>query len=441
MANIIEMPKLSDTMVTGKILSWIKSEGDAVDAGEAIAEVETDKATMELEVFEEGTLLKILAEAESAIPVGGPIAILGEKGENIDGLIKEAKAKLKKVQEKAASEQAEEKEAEKEEEVKTESKPASKENEAVSAVQTAPTTQTQAVSEASTDGKRLKVSPVAQRMAAEHNINLQAITGTGPGGRIVKRDIEEAIEKGGATVAPTPAAQPVAATTAAPYEDISLSSNRETIARRLPQSLGPVPHFYLEMEIDAEPILSVKDHLQELAGDVRITVTDILVKACTVALRKHPEVNSQFTGKALRRFKSVNIGLAVAGKGTLMVPVIQACETKPITEIALERAALVEKAQSGRLSSNEMSGGTFTISNLGMFGITRFSAIINPPEASILAVGATRDEPVVKNGQIVPGKRMTLTLSCDHRVFDGAEGARFMATLKQILENPIALSL
>jgi pyruvate dehydrogenase E2 component (dihydrolipoamide acetyltransferase) len=292
----------------------------------------------------------------------------------------------------------------------------------------------------------MKASPVAQRMAAEHNINLKSLSGSGPGGRIVKRDIEAILElEAGAPVAvavPTsPPLQPAAATTAAPYEDIPMNSNRETIARRLPQSLGPIPHFYLEMDIDAEPLTNVKTQLQDLAGEVRITVTDILVKACTVALRKHPEVNSQFTGKAIRRFNSVNVGLAVAGKGTLMVPVIRSCETKSISQIAQDRAALVEKGQAGRLSIDEMTGGTFSISNLGMFGLTRFSAIINPPEASILAVGATRDEPVVKNGQIVPGKRMTLTLSCDHRVFDGAEGARFMATLKQILENPVTLCL
>ncbi|MBN2328242.1 MAG: 2-oxo acid dehydrogenase subunit E2, partial [Candidatus Omnitrophica bacterium] len=235
-----------------------------------------------------------------------------------------------------------------------------------------------------------------------------------------------------------PAAAPISGE---PYEDMPLSSMRASIASRLPQSLGPIPHFYLEMDVDAAPLLAANRQLKELAGETRITLTDLIIKACAVALRKHPQVNSQFAGKAVRRFHVVNIGLAVAGDGHLLVPVIQRCEAKTLEQIAQDRAVLVEKGQKGRLSMDEMSNGTFTISNLGMYGITRFQAVINPPQAAILAVGSIRDEPVVVDEKIVPGKRMSVTLSCDHRVFDGAEGAEFMQTLKKILEAPTALCL
>lgn len=433
MATIIEMPKLSDTMVTGKILGWIKNEGDAVESGEAIAEVETDKAAMELEVFEDGVLLKILAEKDSDIPVGGPLAILGEKGEDISGLIQEAKQKSVSVSNPA--------EEIRKEETKLAAAPVKAASEKPAPVSPALAAVPLPAVQPQEETGRMRISPVAQRMAAEHNIDVRTLHGSGPSGRIVKRDIEEFLVKGGQAAAAPPTAA-ASVFSGAPYEDIPLTSIRAAMARRLPQSLGPVPHFYLEIEIDAEPLLAANKQLRELAGEnIRITVTDLLIKACTVALRKHPEVNSQFNGATVRRFHVVNIGLAVAGEGHLLVPVLKNCESKSVIQIAAERAMLVEKGQAGRLAPDQMSGGTFTISNLGMYGITRFEAIINPPEAAILAVGAIRDEAVVKNGQVVPGKRLALTLSCDHRVFDGAEGAKFIASLKNILENPLALCL
>ncbi|MFB3785227.1 MAG: dihydrolipoamide acetyltransferase family protein [bacterium] len=429
MATLIEMPKLSDTMTTGKILSWLKHEGDAVPAGTAIAEVETDKATMELEVFEDGTLLKILAPVESAVPIGGALAIIGKPGEDIQGLIEKAgstaagapaatpPAKAEAPQPAAAPE----------------SQPAP-----VAAAE-------EAAAPAEAESGRIKISPVAQRMAVEHGVDLRRVKGSGPGGRIVKADIERALETAPAAAPrPAPASAPAMSgvPAAAAYTDAPLSSIRAVIAERLPQSLGPVPHFFLEMDLDAEPLLELKQQLQALAGeDLRLTVTDILIKACANALRQHPEINSSFLGNAVRQYHNVNVGIAVAGKGTLLVPVIRACESKAIGQIARERAVLVEKGQAGKLSPEELSGGTFTISNLGMLGITRFTAVINPPQAAILAVGTIREEPVVKNGQVVPGQRMAVTLSCDHRAFDGAEGARFMATLKLKLENPLAISL
>ncbi len=428
MATLIEMPKLSDTMTTGKILSWLKSEGDALEAGTAIAEVETDKATMELEVFEDGTLLKILAPVESAVPIGGPLAVIGKPGEDIQGLID-------KAQSTAAAAPAV---AEKVQPAAPQPAPAPQPA-AVPAVESAAV---ESAAPAGTESGRIKVSPVAQRMASERGIDLRQVKGSGPGGRIVKADVERA----GETV---PAAAPVMAPAPAPsapaaeaFTDVPLSSIRAVIAARLPQSLGPVPHFFLETDLDAEPLLELKKQLQILAGEgLRLTVTDILIKACANALRQHPEVNSSFLGAAVRQYHNVNVGIAVAGKGTLLVPVIRACESKSIGQIARERAVLVEKGQAGKLSPEELSGGTFTISNLGMLGITRFTAVINPPQAAILAVGTVRDVPVVKDGQVVPGKRMAVTLSCDHRAFDGAEGARFMATLKMKLENPLAISL
>lgn len=418
MATIIEMPKLSDTMITGKIVSWLKNEGDALKSGTAIAEVETDKATMELEVFDDGVLLKILAEKDSSVPIGAALAIIGKPGEDITGLLGAAQSKTSPAA------------------------PPAKDKEAAAPVSSAlPTTAAPVAAPQSAPeaAGRIRVSPVAQRIAADRNVDIRLVKGSGPGGRIVKRDVEDFLEKGGAPITAPPA--PSAPVSTEPYQDIPLSSMRATIAARLPQSLGPIPHFYLEMDIDAAPLLEAGKQIKELAGEVRITLTDLIIKACAVALRKHPAVNSQFAGGALRRFNVVNIGLAVAGDGHLLVPVIPHCESKTLEQIARDRAALVEKGQKGRLSLDEMSNGTFTISNLGMFGITRFQAIINPPQAAILAVGATREEPVVKDGQIAPGRRMSLSLSCDHRVFDGAEGAQFMATLKKILETPAALCL
>ncbi|MEW6236431.1 MAG: dihydrolipoamide acetyltransferase family protein [Candidatus Omnitrophota bacterium] len=417
MASIIEMPKLSDTMTTGKIVSWIKKEGDAVAAGEAIAEVETDKATMELEVFDAGALLKILAPAGSAVPIGGPLAIVGKPGENIDDLLNKTQSGTAKP-------------APKPEAKSTESAPALA---SASASEPAP----------SAEDRRIRVSPVAQRMAAEHNVDLAHINGSGPAGRIVKRDIESYLAQAPAA-AQVPATRQMALTPSKGllFEDFPLNTIRSVIARRLPESLGPVPHFYLETDVNIERSLAFKNDLQALAGeDVKITLTDILVKACAVALQRHPQVNSQFGGAYIRRFYAANIGLAVAGEDALMVPVIHSCEAKSVGQIARERLRLVEKAREGRLTPNELSGGTFTISNLGMMGITRFSAVINPPQAAILAVGAIRVEPVIQDNQIVPGKRMALTISCDHRVFDGAEGAQFLATLKSILENPLTLHL
>lgn len=415
MATIIDMPKLSDTMTTGKVLSWLKQEGDTVKNGDTIAEVETDKATMELECFEEGTLLKIVAEPNHPIPVGGTIAIVGQPGENIEGLIDSpAGTSTQSTGRQSPSLEGRD-----------------------TANQTNPTVETPAAA-------KIAISPVARRMAKEHNVDLTHLTGSGPGGRIIRKDVETYLAKNRSLtekVSPPPLTT-VNPTANAPYEDVPLSSIRETMARRLPESLGPVPHFYLETDIDVEPSLALKNEFQSITSDdIKITLTDILIKACAISLLRHPEVNSQFGGDFIRRFQSANIGLAVAGEGTLLVPVIRTCEDKSISQLANERTALVTKARQGRLSVEELKDATFSISNLGMMGITRFSAVINPPQAAILAVGAIREEPVVRDQEIIIGKRMSLTLSGDHRTFDGAEGSRFLATLKNLLEKPLSLFL
>ena len=432
MASIIEMPKLSDTMTTGKIITWVVNEGDAVKSGSAIAEVETDKATMELEVFEDGTLLKIIAQADSAVPIGAPIAILGQAGEDIQGLLQQ----ILGGKTAAASAPA----------AQTDEKPAYPATSAAAS-------DTAGESEAVTGSGHFRISPVAQRMVMQHKVDISKILGSGPMGRIVKKDIEDYLAKIAVAPQPAPAATAAPATVFPPtvipastgeqqtYVDIPLNRIRQIIAERLPQSIGPVPHFYLEIDIDPEPMMEMKNKLQSLSAETHLTLTDILIKGCAAALQRHPEINSQFIGNAVRRFYIANIGIAVAGEGTLLVPVIKFCDAKSIGQIARERAHLVEKAQQSKLTPDELSGATFTISNLGMMGITKFCAVINPPQAAILAVGSIREVPVVKDGQVVPGKRMNFTLSCDHRAFDGAEGAKFLATLKNILEKPLTLYL
>lgn len=435
MASIIEMPKLSDTMTTGKIISWTANEGDKIEPGTAIAEVETDKATMELEVFEDGTLLKILADADTAVPIGTPIAIMGEPGEDIQDLIEKAKSAQKE------SKQESKKEKQKEETPPAESKQPTAEK---SSAKQAPPVSSEP--QQPKEGGKIRISPVAQRMALELNVDITKVSGSGPSGRIVKRDIEEFAAQGAAAGAPaatesTPPAVIPPMMGGEAYVDVPLNRIRQITAERLPQSLGPIPHFYLDIDIDPVPMLEMKDKLQSLAEDVKITLSDILVKGCATALQRHPEINSQFLGKAVRRFSIANIGLAVAGKDSLSVPVIKFCDAKSIGQIARERIQLIEKAQNGKLTPDDLSGATFTISNLGMMGITKFCAVINPPQAAILAIGSIREVPVVQDGQVVPGKRMTVTMSCDHRAFDGADGAQFMATLKKILEKPLTLYL
>lgn len=401
MAVLLKMPKMSDTMTEGQIVNWIKQEGDPVESGECLAELETDKAVLELESETSGVLLKILVEANRTVPLGVPLAVIGRKGEDISGLLEQIHSQNQTSID-------------------------------VNSKTIQPAMISTSIQSSIKDTGKQRMSPIVKRLAAEHRIDLGTINGSGPQGRIIKRDIDTFLTQQKETAFSL-------ADDAIPHNDIPLNSYRKTMVDRLSESLGPIPHFYLETDVNVRNLLEFKNNLQSNLNETRISLTDIFIKACAVSLQRHPAVNSRFLDTSVRQYKTVNIGIAVATDNALLAPVIKSCETKTIQQIATERAELVRKAQRKKLSPDETNGGTFTISNLGSFGITRFKAVIDPPQAAILAVGCVRDEAVVDNGSVIAGKRMTLTLSCDHRAFDGADGARFLATLKELLEEPHSL--
>lgn len=442
MAEVIRMPRMSDTMEEGNIVSWLKEEGDEVEAGETLAEVETDKATMELDSYFDGVLLHI-AVKEGPVPIDGVIAVIGEEGEDWKAAVKEAESSNGK--------------AESETEDKAESKTEDKaESEKAEATDSDSDGQRQADSE---EGQRIKASPLARSMAKEAGLDISAINGSGDGGRIVKRDVEEAMDQ--AQAAPKkaeapkaePAPQAPAPAKEAPaakvpefsisgggdnYEEKPVSQMRKTIARRLGESKFTAPHFYLTVEMNMGRAMEVRKRLNEVAP-TKISFNDLVVKACALALRQHPAVNSSWLGDKIRYNKDVNIGVAVAVDEGLLVPVIRYADMKSLSQINIEVKTQAGKAKERKLSTEEMQGNTFTISNLGMFGIEEFTAIINPPDACILAVGGIIEKPIVKDGELAVGHMMKVTLSCDHRVVDGATGAQFLNTVKGILEDPIRM--
>lgn len=419
MAEIIRMPRMSDTMEEGNIVNWLKKEGDAVEPGDTLAEVETDKATMELDSYFEGFLLHI-AVKEGSVPINGVIAVIGEKGEDWKAALAKAEGSANGASNGASS--------------KTETPAAP--------APVAPDT-TPAQPPASTED-RVKASPLARSIAKEQGVNLSDLQGSGDQGRIVKRDVEAFVESGKTTpaspapVQESPAVQPFAFAGGGGYEDITLSQMRKTIARRLSESKFSAPHFYLTVEINMDKSVELRKQLNEVAP-VKLSFNDLVLKACAAALRQHPAVNSSWLGDKIRRNKEIHIGVAVAVDEGLLVPVVRYADMKSLSQINTEVKALADKAKARKLQPEEMQGNTFTISNLGMFGIEEFTAIINPPDACILAVGGIIEKPVVKNGEIVAGNMMKVTLSCDHRVVDGATGAQFLQTLKGILEDPIRL--
>lgn len=412
MAAKITMPKLSDTMTEGVLLRWLKKEGDTVEAGEVMAEAESDKATMELESFDAGILLKINVPEGGKVPVGATLAVIGEKDEDISEFLKEEPKK-------AAAEQLQPKEEEKTEE------PPKPDRAAAVPDETPRDVIITSVSE------RVKVSPLARKMAAEKSINLRQISGTGTGGRIIKKDIEIYLEK-------KPVPERI---TRLEGKEEPLSTMRAVIAERMTQSKTTVPHFYLTMEIDMTKAAEFRKSANEAQSELKISYNDFIVKAAVIALLRHPKVNGSFSGDKLVYHDHVDIGVAVALDEGLITPVVRNCETKSLGQIAREINTLAEKAKKRKLLPNEYTGATFTVSNLGMYGIEEFSAIINPPEAVILAIGGIIDKPVVKSGEIVIGKTMKVTLSCDHRIVDGAIGALYLQELKKLLENPISLLL
>lgn len=430
MATQVIMPKLSPTMEEGQVSRWLKKEGDKVSMGEPIAEIDTDKATMEMQALSEGVLRKILINEGETVPLGQPIAIIGEPDEDISQLLSQAKAST------AAPSTA-----------KAEAKPS--EQPSVEPPQQAPPRA------ASPDGKqaageRMLVSPIAARMAAEAGINLTSLRGSGPSGRIIKRDIEEAMSakaapaKAPPTMRPLPAARPaVKGEVYGPsaYRDEPVSEMRRTIARRLVTSLGPVPHFFLTTEIDMERAADMRRSINELYPDAKLSINDVIIKVTAAALMQHPQVNASFQDKTIRLYEHADIGVAVATENGLITPVVRAADVKSLFDIATEIRELADRARARKLKPEEYTGASFSVSNLGMFGIDEFTGVINPPEGAILAVGAMAPKPVAKDGQIVIRQIMRVTMSCDHRVIDGATGAQFLQTFKQILENPLYLFL
>ncbi|MHB1195942.1 MAG: pyruvate dehydrogenase complex dihydrolipoamide acetyltransferase [Lutibacter sp.] len=424
MAEIITMPRLSDTMTEGVVAQWLKKVGDKISEGDILAEIETDKATMEFESFSEGTLLYIgLKDGESA-PVDSLLAIIGKEGEDIDAILKEFKAATPGASK--APETSKTPEATKTPEA------AEKSAEIAEPVKVAETTQAPVSANAS---GRIIASPLAKKIASEKGINLNTVSGTGEGGRIVKSDVENYVPA--AVSAVTSVSAPIVSGTES-FEETPNSQMRKTIARRLAESKFTAPHYYLMLEINMDNAIASRKLINELP-DTKVSFNDIVVKASAMALKKHPKVNSQWFDDRTRINHHVNIGVAVAVEDGLVVPVTRFTDQKSMTQIGAEIKDMATRAKSKKLTPAEMEGSTFTVSNLGMFGISEFTSIINQPNSAILSVGAIVEKPVVKNGQIVIGNTMKVTLACDHRTVDGATGAAFLQTLKQFIENPVTM--
>lgn len=429
MAEVVNMIALSPTMDEGTLAEWRKDEGDQVEEGEVIADVETDKATMEMESFFEGTLLKVLAQAGDAVEVGQPIAIIGEEGEDISDLLSDlekgggddAKAAADQAAGDAAADEAEDTESRNEAE-STETEPSR--------------------GAADPDRERIFASPLARRIAEERGLELEQIQGSGPNGRIIKADVESAEPQKAAarTTRQQQAPQPA---TGLDGEQLPLSQMRKTIAKRLQASWQNAPHFMLTISVDMASAMEKRSEinagLKDAEMGVKISVNDLIVKASALALEQFPKVNVSFQGDHIEQFDTSNIGVAVAVEEGLVTPVIRRAESKTLSHIARETGELAQKARDKDLMPEDYNGGTFTVSNLGMYGIDHFTAVINPPQAAILACGAVKDVPVVEDGELTVGKRMKVTLSCDHRAVDGATGAEFLKVLVRFLEHPLLL--
>ena len=425
MAEVVYMPKLSDTMTEGVVAAWTKNVGDAVKSGEVLAEIETDKATMEFESFYDGVLLHIGVETGKAAPVNSILAVIGEAGEDISGVLANAAAGAPGATAAAAPAPVSEPVA-----ATVAASPAAPSPAPVSAPVAAPVV-------ANNSSERVFASPLAKKLAAERGIAIEAVAGTGENGRIVKRDVDHYVPYTPAANAPSYTAAPSGTVS---FTDEPISQMRKTIARRLAESKFTAPHFYLTLDIDMDAAIATRKSLNSLDG-VKVSFNDMVVKSVAMALRKHPAVNSAWMGDFIRRNEHVNIGVAVAVEDGLLVPVVRFADGKGLTQISAEVREYAQKAKDKKLQPADWEGNTFTISNLGMFGIESFTAIVNPPDACILAIGGIKEVPVVKNGQVVPGNVMKVTLSCDHRVVDGASGAAFLQTFKTYMEQPAAMLL
>ena len=420
MAEVIRMPRMSDTMEEGNIVGWLKSEGDAVEPGDTLAEVETDKATMELDSFTEGVILHI-AVKEGAVPINGVIAVIGEAGEDWQAAIAAEAGGAASVPSEAAAPVVEE------------------------AAPAAVATHTPS----SSSDSRIKASPLAKSMAKDAGIDLAQVQGSGDNGRIIKKDIEALLGKSGA---PTSVSSPSVSTPSTPaippikrseatggYEDVPMSMMRKAISKNVVANKFSAPHFYLTIEMDMEKAIVSRKKMNEIAP-TKISFNDLVLKAAAVALRQHPIINASWLNEStIRHNHDINIGVAVATPDGLLLPVIRNTDMKSLSQINSEVRALAGLAKEKKLPPEDMQGSTFMISNLGMFGIEEFTAIVNRPNACSMAVGAIIDKPVVKDGAVVPGKRMKVTLSCDHRVVDGASGAEFLQVFKMVMEDPIRM--
>jgi pyruvate dehydrogenase E2 component (dihydrolipoamide acetyltransferase) len=427
------MTQLSPTMTEGRIARWLKKEGDTLESGEVMAEIETDKATMEMEVVDEGVLHRIIADEGATVVVGAPIAVIAEDGEEVPADYQPA-GEATPAAEAAPVETAVE---------------ASAPAEPAPVATPAPASVVEPAVDSVADSRRIKASPLARRMARQKGINLAAITGTGPKGRITKGDVEKAVKRGislgaGTTAVVPPAPRPMP-TGPLPYhedefERVENSMMRKAIARRLLESKQQVPHFYLNVDVEMDRLMDLRAQLNEAAdGAFKLSVNDFVIKAVAKALVDVPAANASWTDASTLMHKHAHISVAVAIEGGLITPVIRFAEQKGIVDISNEVKELAGRARAGELKPEEYSGGTFSISNLGMYGVKQFSAIVNPPEGAILAVGGTEERPVVKNGELTTARMMTLTLSCDHRVVDGAVGAEFLAALKRHIEMPASV--
>lgn len=406
MAVAVKLPKMSDTMEEGVLVSWQVKVGDDVKPGDVLAEVETDKATMDLENYEKGTVLYLNVEEGATMPIDSVIAIIGKSGESFDDLLKQTSSAPAKVEEAAA--------------------PVATPEPSAPAVSTA-----QPVTSPVDSDSRVKASPLAKMLAKEMGVDIGLINGSGEGGRIVKRDVETY----------TPQMAPAAASSVSAsesYTDIPVSQMRKTIARRLGESKFTAPHFYLTMEVRMDKAIEARKQINEYV-ETRVSMNDLIVKAAAIALRKHPKVNSAWMGDKIRRYDHIHIGVAMAVEDGLLVPVVRHADFKSLSQISSEVKSYSVRAKEKKLQPADWEGNTFTISNLGMYGIEEFTAIINPPDSCILAIGAAKETVVVENGELAVGNVMKVTLSCDHRSVDGVVGSEFLLTFKELMENPVKL--
>lgn len=421
MEEVVLMPRLSDTMEVGVIAGWHKQVGDAVKKGDVLADIETDKATMELESYKNGTLLYIGAEKGEKIPVNGLLCVIGEKGKvNVDAIVAAAKSGASLTTQVAAT-----------------STPTAPTPSTPAPVISTPSTIVETLS--STSNGRIKASPLAKKIAQDKGVDLSSLRGSGDGGRIIKADLDN-IPTGASSTTPVSAAPVYTGQTTEGFTDIPNSQMRGVIARRLAESKFSAPHFYLKMEINMDQAISARTQLNEVSP-VKVSFNDFVIKAVALALRQHPAVNASWLGDKIRRYHHVHVGVAVAIEDGLIVPVVRFADNKTLPQIAAEAKELAAKAKSKKLQPNEFTGNTFTISNLGMMDIDEFTAIINPPDSCILAVGRISEKIVRKADGFAATQVMKVTLSCDHRSVDGASGAAFLQTVKKLLENPIQLFL